>query len=446
MSSHYKDINELASSVLGGVYQIVPVAADDTKGHGSTQIRFTITPNNENGGGATQIFVKQNDTLGLVCEKLHVVEKESIMYDQVIPSMIQFLSERDPLLCSALRSTFLEYFGRGIVQKSHYFLFQDLFHSHNEKFKEIASDSFHDKEVVQSIMSSLARFHGVLHSMKHACGFDFKDKHPLLAQNYLLDCNCFEMVAPFYNGEFHKTWKVMHVILDCYCDKSSNLVVSKLKLSPKSLLEVKDILGKLKMCVGEPLQLLEKMYQRELAQGSRCILIHGDFHPLNMAVSDRSNIKFFDFQLIRHGEGLIDIHQYLCQGTTPKDRDGNLASFLETYYQTLTETCLKLGMPGSPYGNMANFLDEYKKFSPWQIPFGFGMLIWKFVSDFEVYKKLPILLEKLESSTASEKQDIQEKIINCVDSLGPKIWGAIQILFDYLIEIDHNGILDQIPA
>ena len=444
--SHYKDISELANSVLGGVYKIVPVVADDTKGRGSTQIRFTITPTSKDGGTATQIFAKENDTQGTVCEKLHVVEKESIMYDKVIPLVTEFLSERDPQLCSDIKSILVEYFGRGCVQNKHYFLFQDLFYSHCEKFGVNASDTFHDTEVVYSIMASLARFHGVFHSMKHICGFDFRDKHPLLAQNYLLDKNSFDLVAPFYNGEFHKSWKVLDVILDCYLNKSSSKVVSKLKLSSKSLSEVKSILDDLKLHVGEPLKLLEKIYQREVAQTSRCILIHGDFHPLNIAVSDNSNVKFFDFQQIRHGDGLVDIHQYICQGTTPKQRYINLPSFLETYHKTLTETCIKFGMPGSPHGNMTDFLEEYKKFSPWQIPFGFGMLIWKYVSDFKEYEKLPLLLKELESSTASEKKTIQENIIICIDSLGPNIWCAIQILFDYIIEIDHNGILSQIPA
>ena len=439
----YKDLDDLAGCIFGKEYQVESEVAKDTKGLGSTQLRFKITPIDKNVGNqdSQQVFAKQNDMESQVYKLLHVVEKESIMYDRIIPCVIKFLSERDSQLCSDVRLLFPHYYGRGSVSNNHIFLFQDLFHTHGEKFKVNASDTFHDEAHVHLVMASLAKFHGVFHAMKNIGGFDFKDEYPILAEDYLLEQTSFDLVAPFYNGEFHKAWEILQVVLHCYSSKCFNMVKSKLVLPDNHVYNIQKALEKLKFLVGDPLQLMKKIRQRENADTS--ILIHGDFHPMNIAMSD-SKIKFFDYQLIRYSDGLSDVNQYLCQGTTPQQRSKNLTSYLETYHKTLTETCKILGMSGSPYGDTAGFMLEYRKFSPLQIPYGFGMLIWKFVTDFKVYEELANLLKDLECCTASDKSIPHENIITCIDKLGPKIWVAIQILFEFVIEIEDNGILDQI--
>ena len=100
-------------------------------------------------------------------------------------------------------------------------------------------------------------------------------------------------------------------------------------------------------------------------------------------------------------------------------------------------------MPGSPYGDFERFKAEYQKLTPLQIPYGFGMLIWKYVTDFKAYEELAGFLKALEFSSSSEKTILHEDILKCIDKMGPKIWEAIQTLFEFVLEINNNGILDQ---
>ena len=439
--SVYKDLNELAADIFGKSYHVEAEIAEGTKGLGSTQNKFVLTAKDKDNGSldGKKIFAKENDIQSPVYNLLRVVEKESIMYEKVIPRVLKFLSERDSQLCSDITLLFPNYYGRGIVSTHHYFLFDDLFQSHSEKFMVNASDTFHDEATVHLVMQAIAKFHGVFHSMESVCGVNFKDEYPILAEDYLLDSQCFDVVAPFYNGEFHKTWTMLKVVLDSYSSEFCHPVESKLTL-PHNILEIQTALDSLKLLVGDPLTLMKNIKQRENADTS--ILIHGDFHPLNIAVSE-SRVKFFDYQLIRHTDGLSDIHQYLCQGTTPEQRSKNLASYLELYYSTLTNTCKRLGMSASPYGNFDNFMLDYQKFSPLQIPYGFGMLTWKYVTDFKAYEELGDSLKKYEHSTALDKAELQENIVMYIDKLGPNVWEAIKILFEFVIEIKRNGMLDQ---
>ena len=41
-------------------------------------------------------------------------------------------------------------------------------------------------------------------------------------------------------------------------------------------------------------------------------------------------------------------------------------------------------------------------------------------------------------------ENLQENIVKCVDKIGPKIWTAIQILFDFAIEMKDNGMIDDL--
>jgi hypothetical protein len=443
--SEYKCLEELASMILGKSCNIEEKVAEDTKGKGSTQIRLTVTPTEKciNGLGLPEepIFAKKNDRDSSVCKLLHVVEKESIMYDEVIPCVLKFLTEKNYQLHSHIRSLFPLYHGRGIVSSNHFFLFEDFFHSQSDKFKVTDSDTFHNDGTVHLVMKSIAKLHGVFHSIKNFDDFHFKDKYPILSCNYLLEKTSYDVVAPFYNGEFHKTLTLLQVVLDCYSKDSCEIVRSKLKMPQNDTCDIQMSLRKLKMLVCDPLKLMENMRKREKAETS--ILIHGDFHPLNIAVSD-SGVRFFDYQLIRFSDGLSDVHQYLSQGTSPEQRQKNLTSYLESYHKTLGETCKELGMIGSPYGNMDSFISEYMKFSPLQIPYGFGFLIWKYVTDLKAYEHLADLLKEFESSGSNDKTILHDNCIKFIDKLGPRIWYAIQILFEFVIEIQVNGILDQI--
>ena len=438
--SIYETVDDLVSDILGQSYHVKTEPVPDAKGIGSVQTRFIITPSNKDNVDSDRdsihIFAKQNDMESPLQTLIHVVDKESIMYDKVIPLALKFLSERDTQLFSDMKSLLPHYYGRGIVSSQHTFLFQDLFYSRSgEKFKVNASDSFHDDDTVCLIMESIAKLHGVFHSIKNVPGFNFKEEYPILAEDFLLDKKSHGIVAPFYNGEFHKSWAILQVVLDNY-----NTVQSKLSLCHENLPEIREALNNLKLLVKEPLKLLGNTRRRENPDTS--ILIHGDFHPLNIAVSD-SAVKFFDFQLIRYSDGLSDVHQYLCQGTTPKQRSEKLTRYLEIYHETLTVTCQKLGMSGSPYGDFERFMAEYQKLTPLQIPYGFGMLIWKYVTDFKAYEELAGFLKALEFSSSSEKTILHEDILKCIDKMGPKIWEAIQTLFEFVLEINNNGILDQ---
>lgn len=436
MSTHI-DINELTCEILGYKCLVEDIDAEGTKGRGSKQTRFICT-NANSPSDVKWVFAKRNDLSSPVNELLHVVKKETLMYDEIIPCFLEFTDKRSNKLKKEIEAAFLQYHGRGIVEDEHIFLFDDL-NNKNCRYEVSASDSFHTNTTVHNVVKLLAKFHGVSYSMKSS-GINFM-QHPLLMKHYLYREKSRPLVAPFYNGEFKKTASLLEVLLSCYgnCNNSWSLQ-EHLNLSETFFSKVLHSLNKLQSLVPDPLQLHSNIETG--ISHDNLILIHGDFHPLNIAFSSTA-AKFFDFQLIRYSDGLIDLHQYLCQATTPNQREDNLDLFLETYFNVLNETCYALGTNNLPYKNMQDFRTKYNDLAPWQIPFGFGMLLWKFVTNHEAYSKLASLLENVRTSDGSEGA-VHKEIVETVNELGPNIWTAINILLQYVVELEQRGILDNI--
>ena len=441
----YHSLQDLIQDKTGKLYDIFLEDSDGILGCGSKQLRIrleSLKPVSEF-SNTQWIFVKDNDLYSDVANILHVIDKERIMYTEVLPFILTFLAENNyPGLCKIIKSSILELYGSGIVAEKHIFLFEDLNTSRNKAFTICQKNQFHVDNTVHVVLKKLAHFHGTFHAMKSLHSIDFSKKFQILNFDFLThDDKSYRFTSKFYNNEFFKTLSVLQFVYDCYKSKSCNLVLSAVCLKDADVNNIGIALKKMKLLIPNPLKLLAKINSK--VKKEFAILIHGDFHPLNIAYSETEAI-FFDFQLSRYSDGIIDVHQYISQACSPLQRKFGLVEFLKSYHETLTETCIKLGMPGSPYGGMTSFMKEYQSLSPWQAVFGFTFLMFKNVTNDEAYNNLGSLITDLDKVEELDKPALHQNIINCIGNIGPTAWFAIQTLFDFVLEMDESCILNEI--
>jgi len=94
------------------------------------------------------------------------------------------------------------------------------------------------------------------------------------------------------------------------------------------------------------------------------LITHGDFHMWNIAFHTcrPEKLKFFDFQVTRFANPLIDIQIYLGQVSRAEQRQENQTTYLRTYLTTFLDTAKELGCcTAEDVLNEASLLEEYKR-------------------------------------------------------------------------------------
>ena len=444
MSDGEESLKSFANTLFNVSDAVLSEIIDDSlNGLGSKQERFNVESNegkiNEN------IFMKKNQVEGHLTVGLKVVNKELLFYSELMPLVKEVCSTKNyPLSEQQLQKMIAKFHGHFVSNSHHHQIFEDFSNDFSVFFS-------HSEVQALTVIKNLAIFHGCMHAFKAGRSDHLTTMFPLTGKDYLLAPENKPFLEPFYNGGFRDALAVAEITCMSICmeENVSSLVKEKVSIVPDQATEVISAVKFLRDNVPDALELLCKV--NALANEDMSCLIHGDFHPLNVAVSHDGMVKLFDFQLVRYSDGLNDLHQYISQGCSPKMMRENTASIQEAYHTSLTETCRLLGMAGSPYGDDYDFLKRFKSFSPRQVILGLSFQLWKSSDHIteQVWQKFEELRKKLSGiRDVNFKTDAwvaaAEEIFVIVDSLGPKIWEGVQLIIDLIIEFKRNGTLDAI--
>lgn len=427
--STFDSTDDLISHVFGNLNtEIVP---DETvKSFGSKKFSIRI---HENDGQQRNIFVKSVCVTESVAKQLLVDQKEFAMYSKVIPEIKQFCASQDKLLSQDLTNIFPKYYGGGIVDDTLYFFLESLTHVKDEENFSVMFT--HSEEQIKETLKSIALYHSVFYSINEAGYMDFRKEFPFLGKNCLVEEP--DVAAAFYNGEFIKSHLVLKLLLKTCKDSASNF--NNIALHSSEVPKLITLLDRLSSLMSSPLILMKSI--SDSAASDSNILIHGDFHPSNVAVS-KSGIKIFDFQLVHYSDIILDILPYLGQACSPAERMKNLETYLNVYFQSLSDYAKRLGCKMLPYsGDFDTFRKSYQMFLPFQLLFGFSFTLWKGVDNYQMYHDLTLLLSEASTCNSDEESESVSKILTCIEGLGPRIWNTVNNMIDCLKEMEQNDVL-----
>ena len=129
----------------------------------------------------------------------------------------------------------------------------------------------------------------------------------------------------------------------------------------------------------------------------------------------------------------------MSQTTTPETRKIHLDEFLTSYLQGFHQSCEELGISETILSK-ENVSNEYKRLAPWGLLMGIDWILYRFVTDQESFSEVEKQLE-CEPSERNTK-----KVVEYLDKSGSKIWWAIQVLFDLILEAKEMGIIDELES
>lgn len=376
-------------------------------------------------GKKLHLFIKcceEGTISSFLNEGLGIFERESFFYSEVFPAMLEFeKSEKDfKVSDKSLQSLCFKCFGCETVNNNSYIVLEKFLPS---DYYITKAEQFHTIPQIMYWMKSIALYHATSFCMKKRNKFQW-DKHSLVADKLFHPSNqniCDQHMSPY----FVKHLKLLRAVKEEIHKRNKlveNCILSFETLCTSILERLEKLEPHLRQILSNSLSCPEEL----------CVLTHGDFHMWNVAFSNKGQMeaKFFDFQLIRFTSGLIDVHHYLSQVSTPATRNKHLHSFLKAYHDSFKETCRAFGLEeeASAY-SMETINKEYEMRSPWGFFFGFLFILPRFVSkDF-----YDLLDEKQESS----------EIIELLSEKGSaNVWGVLDMYVDMMQIQDDIGTIE----
>ena len=171
---------------------------------------------------------------------------------------------------------------------------------------------------------------------------------------------------------------------------------------------------------------------RHTRTDNKNVLCHGDFHMWNVAFDkDNKDLVLFDFQEIHRGHFANDIHHYLSQTTTPKDRAKNLDGYLNAYSKSFNDTAKRLELTECETHPFKNVKAAYKVQSPISYVCGMNFLLRRFVEDDEMYARMEA------TDTSKEKLELFTKVGD-----EKEVWSILQVIFDLVGELEAMGTFE----
>ena len=368
-------------------------------------------------------------TPGYLNAKLKIFDREEYFYKELLPLMITFQEEENIPKSSNLNieSMFLPFHGSETIDGIGSLLVLDRFTP--EEFFVTKPEDFHTLQQIHHCMNRIASFHATSLAMKIKQGINWKLYNPYLP-DVLFHKDSLDVSKAYFSNIFASNVKILRAIKSEV--QSRNKLVENCILSFNSM--SLGVLEKLELIVPKLPEILSKTLE---CSSDLEIVTHGDFHMWNIAFSNQGEMaaKFFDMQMMRTTSGLIDIHHLLSQVCTPATRNQHLHEFLNTYYRSLKQGCLDLGVSESeiPY-TRKTVDDEYILRSPWGFVFGFCFILPRFISNQQLASDFYSKLNDFESSGA---------IVDWISkNASPNIWSVLEMYVD-MVQIDDDlGTLD----
>jgi len=422
MASSHESVEDLLASLMELPVASVDIGqySDDPRSGGSEQNRATVKLQN---GQVLDLFMKiiiDGSVAQKYDEFLHIYSKEKTFFSEILPEMISYQNLKSKGISSlhSLEEMFPKYYGCGKVGGDLYLVFGDFIK--NSTFMVTGLEDFHSCDQIKAVLSQLGGFHAVSNAIQAQMETPFDVKYPIL-KDFLTHPDNKEKMFEMFSSKFNHNINLLEAVRKQFLLKDP-------VLAGKAVNKVcsESILTRMKRFTGH---LTDIMFQIQAPEQPTALVAHGDFHMWNVAFSG-TKVKFFDLQLVKYSSGLIDVHHYLSQVSTPQDRSKHLDLFLSAYQEGFDTVSEEMGAPRSTVYTKAGILEEYKKRAPWGLFMGFCWILGRFVKDQDSFKST----ENLENA---------KEIVAKLDNSGPKIWWAIQVLFDFLEEMETLGAFDQ---
>ena len=433
----FRGLNELLSSVFaksghGPIKNVTKTSNPEKNGLDIASSRDLVSVHTQD-GSTLNLFLKIKRSGGSADKfesQLQIQERETLMYSQVLPMLGKYQQENEKDAKFSLVDIFPKFYGSGSVNKDHFLIFEDIL-TDTDKFVT-GQDEFHTEAQVITCLKHLGAFHAISFCHKRQTKISYSEKYPILQDVLFLPENKEFLKSNFdMIGIFGKHLNLLESIR-IEGKKENQLLSSKIE----RICEEKAISRLLSVT-----KYLYEFFNRNIFPPKEpfAVLTHGDFHMWNIAFGSNHSVKFFDLQVSRYTSAMADVHHYLVQATTPATRARCLQTFLSAYLEGFHQSCNELGITENLPGEKDIF-DEYKRLSPWGLLLGIDWILYRFITDQESFAGV----EK-ELLVEPEKRDT-ERIVECLDKSGPKIWWAIQVLFDLISEMEEMGTIEMLES
>ena len=380
---------------------------------------------------------------------LKIFEREHMMYE-LLKDMADFQercfrTSHNQII--SIKNMFPKYYGRGVVKDVVYLVMEDFITG--QGFSVTAKEAFHTLEQVKSVMISLGTFHATSFAMKdmknpvpgEKIPINFREKYPLLECMLTAPQNE-DVISSFTTKSYIHNVNILEAVTKAL---ANNDLIAHNKI--KSRCRTEEIL-RLKAMAP---YLLKIMHKVQSPQEPGALVTHGDFHAFNIAFA-KETVKFFDLQVSRYSSGMIDVHHYISQITTPEFRAVYLPEILSAYLNSFNNFCSIAGV--SPlFNNVSDIMNEYLAKAPWGLFCGLCWIFWRFVENFEVFNKTAeilgiekgVIFEVVDEAGAKQDYESDCKDVNIMaelDKCGGRIWWGVQVLLDLVEEMTSQGTID----
>ena len=391
-------------------------------------VKFTASTSRADLNLFLKVCSKQDKTAWELNEKFGLFDKEVGFYGKILPALRDFEEKHRNKDCrlESIGSFMVNYIGSGVIGEDKYIVLEKF---NQDNFKVDPPRSFQSLEKIQRVFETWSIFHATVFCMKHKMklhGEDFVKEYPAAVE----EKDFFKLMTPYFSTMYKANLKIVKAVLS---ELHNNAVLcnkycySDIKIDDNTMKRLDDY--------GDGIA-MKALCKLQDCQDKFKVIIHGDFHMFNMAFdAERSpmQMKYFDFQAIRHATFMIDVQQHLAQACSPNTRESFLKEVLETYRKGFENVCQSYSMNDQAL-TFDEFNTEYLRTAPWQFVYGFCWLFKRYVkSDF--YGKL-----------AAISNDNSEEVVKLLYEQDCDVWNIVKTYLEMIAEAEKSKVLDTIEA
>jgi len=307
------------------------------------------------------------------------------------------------------------YLGTGNVGQEIHLIFEDFSAAFGHA--PPAHDEYLDVEDTKKCMKALGAYHALSRSSGN---WQTVLAHAHLLQDWVIRAEKSTEITPMFCGRGAKTLSLLKRVLEYITEEKSTISLG-LKV-PESV--TPESLSRLQEFTAKFLTLLR--VTRAPSESQFDILLHGDYHMWNVALSKGQKPKMFDFQDVSYGPFACDLQQFLSQTAKTPVRIEHLSSFLDAYKDGFSSSCNDKDV--LERWTKENIKKEYARQAPVGLIFGLNFVPTRFIAQ----EKLDLAIE--------ETTSLEE----CVKLLDSTALDTVQDMFTLVDEYLSFGVIETI--
>ena len=397
----------------------------------------------KNDGEVVDIFVKTVHAQSYQDAK--VMEKEELMYTELIPKITAFADRHCTDMGEQVRSCFAKYYGICHEKSGAQTLVLEDYNSRE-------GDNFVPFDLSKSVAvaKNLALLNATFLAWQQRCNPGFSrakmdEKYPALV-NYPTVFN-FPELKKYANGI--KQEEMTGFKFELMASIASKVLKSYIKDLEEDRSKREEIIFKIDRFVelSPNIPLLVSEIRNMETNFSDMSPILGDVHPSNIAVSANSDkVVFVDFGLCGFSCPLLDFHWFVANAAGSQWSKGNVKWLFDHYVDEFMTTAEKLGMELDREDLFEEF-ENTKMFSiVLELIFATFGLVWKLKMEGTSADKIGEFIHKVISLDEKDEDDIREelekvlskdirmkllnKILKCICDMDSEIMGDFEDIID----------------